>query len=91
MELWKILLIVVGLFILSTNFVDMSYLVSKLFVKSKKTAELDKEGGFLEIVSLWYQLKNKCDLYHLDTASDKLDEVFPLLNKMLEENNEKVA
>jgi hypothetical protein len=45
----------------------------------------------LEIVSLWYQLKNKCDEYHLTVASEKLDEVFPLLNKVIEDNDGKVS
>ena len=49
--------------------------------------ESDNEEGFLEIVSLWYQLKTKCDTYNLKVASDKLDEVFPLLNKVIEEDN----
>jgi hypothetical protein len=95
MELWQMVLLCLGLLILSTNFIDIPYLISKLVSKSK-TRELiekdeNKQEGFLEIVSLWYQLKNKCDEHNLDVASDKLDEVFPLLNKVIEDNNGKVS
>lgn len=92
MELWQIVLLALGLLIVGTNFIDIPYLVSKLFVKSKnKIVSENKEEGFLEIVSLWYQLKNKCDEHNLTVASEKLDEVFPLLNKVIEDNNGKVS
>jgi hypothetical protein len=72
-----------------TNFIDFSYLISKLFFKNNNTVPnqngSDKQKEFLEIVSLWYQLKEKCDNFHLDVASQKLDEVFPLLNGILED------
>ena len=35
---------------------------------------------FLEIVDLWYSLKEKCSSEGLDQAAEKLDEVFPLFN-----------
>jgi predicted AAA+ superfamily ATPase len=91
MESWNVWLIVIALLILATNFVDIPYWVSRLFAKSKVKAVENKEEGFLEIVSLWYQLKNKCDEYHLTVASEKLDEVFPLLNKVIEDNDGKVS
>jgi hypothetical protein len=63
--------------------------MSKLFFKNNNTVpnqnSSDKQKEFLEIVSLWYQLKAKCDNFHLDVASQKLDEVFPLLNGILED------
>jgi len=78
-----------GLLLLMTNFIDFSYLISKLFFKNNNTVpnqnSSDKQKEFLEIVSLWYQLKAKCDNFHLDVASQKLDEVFPLLNGILED------
>jgi hypothetical protein len=84
--------LVVGVLILASNLIDVQYLISRLFSKSKVKTLVNKEEGFLEIVSLWYQLKNKCDEHDLAVASEKLDEVFPLLNKVLEEDtNAKVS
>ena len=92
METWKLILLVLGVIILSTNFIDIPYLVSKLFAKSKKNnRESSSEEGFLEIVGLWYQLKNRCDEHNLTVASEKLDEVFPLLNKVIEDNDGKTT
>lgn len=92
MEAWKIALVIVGILILASNFIDVQYWISRLFAKSKAKVVQNQEEGFLEIVSLWYQLKNKCDEHNLTVASSKLDEVFPLLNKVLtEDKNEKVA
>jgi hypothetical protein len=79
------------MFILASNFVDIQYLISRLFSRSKVKLVANKEEGFLEIVSLWYQLKNKCDEHNLTVASEKLDEVFPLLNKVIEDTDGKVA
>jgi hypothetical protein len=91
METWKIALLIVAMFILASNFVDIQYLISRLFSRSKVKLVANKEEGFLEIVSLWYQLKNKCDEHELIVASEKLDEVFPLLNKVIEDTDGKVA
>jgi hypothetical protein len=76
-----------GVLILLSNIVDFSYWVSKLFLNNKPQNELktDKEKEFLTIVGLWYQLKEKCDSFDLIVASKKLDEVFPLLNGVLED------
>ena len=38
------------------------------------------EKPFLEIVDLWYSLREKCTGEGLDQAVEKLDEVFPLFN-----------
>ena len=35
---------------------------------------------FLEIIDLWYKLKNKCEEHNLISAVEQLDKVFPLLN-----------
>jgi hypothetical protein len=40
-----------------------------------------QEVDFLEIVDLWYKLKDKCSDAKLEQAVEKLDEVFPLLNE----------
>ena len=81
--------IIVGSLLLLSNFIDISYVMSKmLFSKSKVVVDREKE--FLAIVGLWYQLKEKCDEFKLVTASDKLDEVFPLLNGVLENDDETV-
>jgi hypothetical protein len=74
-----------GVLILLSNLVDVPYLVSKLFFgQNKNVNQTDKQKDFLEIVSLWYQLKERCDKFELHVASQKLDEVFPLLNGVLE-------
>lgn len=91
----KIGAVVLGSLILLSNFVNFQSLVSKLvFRTKKKTVEnvvtiSSKQEGFLEIVSLWYQLKQKCDEHNLNVASEKLDEVFPLLNGVLDETTTK--
>jgi hypothetical protein len=64
--------------------------VKQWFVKKPKpvvvvTPEDDEVDGvtekpFLEIVDLWYSLKEKCTEEGLDRAVEKLDEVFPLFN-----------
>jgi len=76
-----------GVLILLSNMIDFSYLISKTFFGTNKTSKKisNKEEEFLHIVGLWYQLKEKCDAFELKTASDKLDEVFPLLNGVLED------
>lgn len=75
-----------GILILLSNFVDFSYLFSTLlFRKKKQLVESSKEQDFLQIVSLWYQLKEQCDKFNLHVAADKLNEVFPLLNGILED------
>jgi hypothetical protein len=76
-----------GVLILLSNMIDFSYWISKVFFsRTKKVKNIgSKEDEFLHIVSLWYQLKEKCDAFNLKTASDKLDEVFPLLNGVLED------
>lgn len=80
-----------GILILLSNFVDFSYIISKLFFSNRNNVNVplpksttSKEKDFLQIVGLWYQLKDKCDAFNLKVASDKLDEVFPLLNGVLD-------
>lgn len=75
--------------VLLISTVDFSYLFSKVksvikwpFVKVSKVVvpTQPEKVTFLEIVDLWHQLKESCDEYGLKEASNKLDEVFPLLN-----------
>lgn len=73
-----------GCLLLLSNFIDVSYIFSRLlFRKRNIVVNNDKQKDFLEIVGLWYQLKSRCDQFNLKVASDKLDEVFPLLNEVL--------
>lgn len=76
-----------GVLILLSNFIDFSYLISKLFFSksNKVVSPSTKQKDFLEIIGLWYQLKDRCDKFDLHVASQKLDEVFPLLNEVLED------
>jgi hypothetical protein len=89
----KIGAVVLGSLILLSNFVNFQSLISKLVFRTKTkpventTPVSSKQEDFLEIVSLWYQLKHKCDENNLHVASEKLDEVFPLLNGVLDETN----
>ncbi len=50
--------------------------------KNKVVIEEDEvtDKPFLEIVDLWYSLREKCTEEGLDQAVEKLDEVFPLFN-----------
>lgn len=80
----KIALISLGVLIILSNLVDFQGLVSNLVFKNKKN-QSNKQDDFLHIVGLWYQLKSKCDECNLHVASNKLDEVFPLLNEVLDD------
>jgi hypothetical protein len=75
----------IGCLFLLSNFIDVSYILSKLFFRKRDVVVVtnDKQKDFLEIVGLWYQLKSRCDQFNLKIASEKLDEVFPLLNEVL--------
>jgi hypothetical protein len=87
-------LIAVGVLFILSNLVNAKYIISSLFKKTKvKTAPSTTVGeeNFLHIISLWYQLKDCCDQCALITASDKLDEVFPLLNLNEVKPNDKVS
>lgn len=82
-------IIVAGIACVLISLFDPKYIIGSLFKKktiisNNVVTSNDKQSGFLEIVSLWYQLKTKCDQHKLTSASEKLDEVFPLLNGVLE-------
>jgi hypothetical protein len=84
--LLKIIAIILGLAILVVNFVDLNWLIDKLLTDKKddhpETIVIEEKNDklFLNIVDLWYKLKDSCESYGLKNAADKLDEVFPLLN-----------
>lgn len=80
-------LFIAGILCILSNFVDTQKMISKLFIKKNRTNTMstNKEEVFLHIISLWYQLKEQCDACKLTVASDKLDEVFPLLNGVLDD------
>jgi hypothetical protein len=73
-------LLLAGLLLILFVNVDFTYLVSKL-VFWKKSPVLNNDKDFMTIVNLWYQLKSMCDKNNYVEASNKLNEVFPLLNK----------
>lgn len=89
----RILAILAGVILISTNFISIDYILAKFLPKKNKpvnpspdsTSEDDVK--FLHIINLWYQLKDNCGAYGLHLAVDKIDEVFPLLNKKDEVSN----
>lgn len=83
--------VAVGLLLSS---VDFSYLLAKLTVKddtkvvtptNKVVVQVNEDSQFLRTLELWYLLKKQCDEAKLTAASQKMDDVFPLLNDNLEE------
>jgi hypothetical protein len=84
----RILAIVVGLLLVASCYwVDFNYLLAKMLLKKKPVVETDVEvvvdtgDQFLHIIDLWYKLRAQCVDAKLDLATQKLDEVFPLLNQ----------
>lgn len=85
----RISAVVIAAILLFGN-VDISYWknkVTKWFARKPKPPVdiIDEdnevnEKPFLEIVDLWYSLKERCTNEGLDQAAEKLDEVFPLFN-----------
>jgi hypothetical protein len=79
--------VVIALILLVSNFDLSAYWnkVTEFFKRKPKPSVVDEEEvvadkPFLEIVDLWYSLKEKCTEEGLDQAAEKLDEVFPLFN-----------
>ena len=85
----RVAAIVVASMLLFSN-ISWSYVFGKVknmfsfnFFKNKKVVIEEDEVAdkpFLDIVDLWYSLKEKCTEEGLDQAVEKLDEVFPLFN-----------
>lgn len=67
-----------GLLIVLFANLDLTYVLSKILFW-KKPMNSDKD--FLTIINLWHQLRNMCDKNEYKEAVEKLNEVFPLLNK----------
>lgn len=86
----RVAAVTIAAFLLVSSFDISSYWnsVKQWFAKKPKPVVIpleDEEDGvdekpFLEIVDLWYSLKEKCTGEGLDQAVEKLDEVFPLFN-----------
>lgn len=85
--------VVVAVGLLLTS-IDFSYLLAKLTVKddnkvitptNKVVVQVNEDSQFLRTLELWYLLKKQCDEAKLTAASQKMDDVFPLLNDNLEE------
>jgi len=83
----RILAIVTGLLLVASFYwVDFNYLLAKMLLKKKpvvekETESVDNGDQFLHIIDLWYKLRAQCVDAKLDSAIEKLDEVFPLLNR----------
>jgi hypothetical protein len=85
----RILAIVTGLLLVASFYwVDFNYLLARMLLKKKAVVEketnietVDTGDQFLHIIDLWYKLREQCVEAKLDSATKKLDEVFPLLNK----------
>lgn len=79
------LVVAIGLLLSS---IDFSYLLAKLTVKKKSVnvpnIPLPNGTEFIKTLELWYALKTSCDKNGLSAASEKMDEVFPLLNDNME-------
>lgn len=46
----------------------------------RNNTDVNKNNEFIQIIDLWYRLRDKCHSNELVAAITKLDEVFPLLN-----------
>lgn len=79
------LVVAIGLLLSS---IDFSYLLAKLTIKKKSVnvpnIPLPNGTEFIKTLELWYALKTSCDKNGLSAASEKMDEVFPLLNDNME-------
>lgn len=87
---FQIILIVIAAIMLLSSFVDFSSLkqgLAKVEDKVSDDVAIKPEivpdpccgGSIACVVKKWEELKKCCDGCHLQQASEKLDEVFPLL------------
>jgi hypothetical protein len=83
--IFRTVAIVIAAALLLSNF-DYSWAVNwtKNLLKKKDIVkpapESGKEVDFLDVVETWHTLKSQCKALELKEATEKLDEVFPLLN-----------
>lgn len=83
----RIIAITIAAIILASN-INLTMLINyvknlvpkKVNVVTPSVVVPNNNINFLDIVNLWFQLKEKCETYGLSEAVEKLDEVFPLLN-----------
>jgi hypothetical protein len=72
-----------GALLLSTVDYKSAWIKIKTWFKRTPKPEVEvkkEETSFLEIVESWHTLRQQCDIYGLNDAVEKIDEVFPLLN-----------
>jgi len=86
-QILRIAAIIIASLLVFTNINIKSVLdkIKNIVVFKKRDIEpavINKKENldFLEIIDLWYKLKNKCEAHNLTSAVEQLDEVFPLLN-----------
>jgi hypothetical protein len=85
----RIIAVLVGISILLFTIVDFNWVIDRLLRKDNTPITIESKQDdklFLHIIDLWYKLKASCEQYGLKNASEKLDEVFPLLNDKSKEN-----
>ncbi|NDD83585.1 hypothetical protein EBZ38_04785 [bacterium] len=86
----KILALSIGSLILLSNFIRfdniLARLISTTVVKKPVVNDSKEDEKFLHIINLWYQLRDNCHAYGLQLATEKLDEVFLLLNNRKDES-----
>ena len=80
--IFRTIAILIAAVLLVSNF---NYGPAIAWVKNlfKKTPEVNPKSSvnFLDVVGSWHTLKSQCKQLELTEASEKLDEVFPLLNE----------
>jgi len=69
-----------GCLLLSNVNVGDWFTWSKSWFKRSPKPVVEVNVSFLEVVESWHQLREQCEKYGLDSAVEKIDEVFPLLN-----------
>jgi len=74
------ILIAAGLLVSNFNYSPTIAWIKNLF---KRTPVINPKSSvnFLDVVGSWHTLKSQCKELELTEASEKLDEVFPLLNE----------
>jgi len=74
------ILVAAGLLVSNFNYSPAIAWIKNLF---KRTPVINPKSSvdFLDVVGSWHTLKSQCKELELREASEKLDEVFPLLNE----------
>lgn len=80
----RLLAIVVagGLLISNFDYTPVIHYVKNFFKRKTPvvTPVVENEVDFLDVVKSWHILRSQCEELELQSALEKLDEVFPLLN-----------